>query len=72
MKVTLLEQRERESVGWLSVSPACRSRRRRPACQILVDHAVAEGWTTARACAVVELYGRRCRRWQHPEAQPTR
>ena len=31
----------------------------RPACQILINHAVAEGWTTARACAVVELYGRR-------------
>ena len=23
------------------------------------------GWTTARACAVLELDGRRCRRWQH-------
>ena len=31
----------------------------------LVDGAVGEGWTTARACAVLELDGRRCRRWQH-------
>ena len=31
----------------------------------LVDGAVDEGWTTARACAVLELDGRRCRRWQH-------
>ena len=31
----------------------------------LVDGAVGEGWTTARACSVLELDGRRCRRWQH-------
>ena len=31
----------------------------------LVDGAVGEGWSTARACAVLELDGRRCRRWQH-------
>ena len=31
----------------------------------LVDGAVEAGWTTARACAVLELDGRRCRRWQH-------
>ena len=31
----------------------------------LVDGAVGAGWTTARACAVLELDGRRCRRWQH-------
>ena len=31
----------------------------------LVDGAVDEGWSTARACSVLELDGRRCRRWQH-------
>ena len=31
----------------------------------LVDRALEQGWTTARACAVLELDGRRCRRWQH-------
>ena len=31
----------------------------------LVDGAVGEGWTTARACSVLELDSRRCRRWQH-------
>ena len=31
----------------------------------LVDRAVEAGWTTARACEVLELDGRRCRRWQH-------
>ena len=31
----------------------------------LVDGAVDEGWTTARACSVLELDNRRCRRWQH-------
>ena len=31
----------------------------------LVDGAVEAGWTTARACAVLELDSRRCRRWQH-------
>ena len=31
----------------------------------LVDGAVDEGWTTARACSVLELDSRRCRRWQH-------
>ena len=31
----------------------------------LVDGAVGEGWSTARACSVLELDGRRCRRWQH-------
>ena len=31
----------------------------------LVDGAVGAGWSTARACAVLELDGRRCRRWQH-------
>ena len=31
----------------------------------LVDGAVGAGWTTARACSVLELDGRRCRRWQH-------
>ena len=31
----------------------------------LVDGAVEAGWTTARACAVLEFDGRRCRRWQH-------
>ena len=31
----------------------------------LVDGPVEAGWTTARACAVLELDGRRCRRWQH-------
>ena len=31
----------------------------------LVDGAVGEGWTTARACSVLELDNRRCRRWQH-------
>ena len=31
----------------------------------LVDGAVEAGWTTARACSVLELDGRRCRRWQH-------
>ena len=30
-----------------------------------VDGAVGEGWTTARACSVLELDSRRCRRWQH-------
>ncbi len=30
----------------------------------LVDHAVGAGWTTARACSVLELDGRRCRRWR--------
>ena len=31
----------------------------------LVDGAVEAGWTTARACAVLELDGHRCRRWRH-------
>ena len=31
----------------------------------LVDGAVGEGWSTARACSVLELDSRRCRRWQH-------
>ena len=31
----------------------------------LVDGAVGEGWSTARACSVLELDNRRCRRWQH-------
>ena len=31
----------------------------------LLDRALEQGWTTARACAVLELDGRRCRRWQH-------
>ena len=31
----------------------------------LVDGAVEAGWTTARACAVLEFDGRRCRRWRH-------
>ena len=31
----------------------------------LVDRALEQGWTTARACAVLELDSRRCRRWQH-------
>ena len=31
----------------------------------LVDRALEAGWTTARACEVLELDGRRCRRWQH-------
>ena len=31
----------------------------------LVDGAVGAGWSTARACSVLELDGRRCRRWQH-------
>ena len=31
----------------------------------LVDGAVGAGWSTARACAVLELDSRRCRRWQH-------
>ena len=31
----------------------------------LVDGAVGEGWTTARACSVLELDNRRCRRWRH-------
>ena len=31
----------------------------------LVDGAVDEGWTTARACAVLDLDSRRCRRCQH-------
>ena len=31
----------------------------------LVDSAVDEGWSTARACSVLELDSRRCRRWQH-------
>ena len=31
----------------------------------LVDGAVEAGWTTARACSVLELDSRRCRRWQH-------
>ena len=31
----------------------------------LVDRALEQGWTTARACAVLEFDGRRCRRWQH-------
>ena len=31
----------------------------------LVVGAVGAGWSTARACAVLELDGRRCRRWQH-------
>ena len=30
----------------------------------LVDGAVGEGWTTARACSVLELDNRRCRRWR--------
>ena len=30
----------------------------------LVDHAVEAGWTTARAYSVLELDGRRCRRWR--------
>ena len=30
----------------------------------LVDHAVGEGFTTARACAVLELDARRLRRWR--------
>ena len=29
-----------------------------------VDHAVGAGWTTARACSVLEFDGRRCRRWR--------
>ncbi len=31
----------------------------------LVDGAVCEGWTAARACAVLELEQRRWRRWRH-------
>ena len=31
----------------------------------LVDRALEQGWTTARACAVLELDGHRCRRWRH-------
>ena len=31
----------------------------------LVDGAVGAGWSTARACSVLELDSRRCRRWQH-------
>ena len=31
----------------------------------LVDRALEQGWTTARACAVLEIDGRRYRRWQH-------
>ena len=31
----------------------------------LVDGAVEAGWTTTRACAVLELDGHRCRRWRH-------
>ena len=31
----------------------------------LVDGALEQGWRTVRACAVLELDGRRCRRWQH-------
>ena len=31
----------------------------------LVDGAVEAGWTTARACAVLEFDGHRCRRWRH-------
>ena len=30
----------------------------------LVEGAVEAGWTTARACSVLELDGRRCRRWR--------
>ena len=31
----------------------------------LVDGAVADGWAPSRACAVLELDGRRWRRWRH-------
>ena len=31
----------------------------------LVDGAVAEGWAASRACVVLELDGRRWRRWRH-------
>lgn len=31
---------------------------------VLVDHALAEGWPASRACAVLELDGRRYRRWR--------
>ena len=64
MKVTMLEHRE--SVGVTACEPRVSKPGRGQPCHILVDHAVAEGWTTARASAVLELYGRRCRRWQHP------
>ena len=34
----------------------------------LVDGAVGEGWTAARACAVLELGGRWWRRWRHRQS----
>ena len=34
----------------------------------LVDGAIADGWAASRACAVLELDGRRWRRWRHRRA----
>ena len=60
----------RESVGVTACEPRVLERRRGQRCQFLAGHAVGEGRTTTRVCAVLELYGRRCRRWQHPRRHP--
>ena len=54
MNVTLLEHTERESVGVTACEPRVLKRRRGQRCQILAGHAVGEGRTTTRVCAVLE------------------
>ena len=68
VKVTLLEGKE--PLGVTAGVPPRVEAGTKAALLDLVDGAVGEGWSTARACSVLELDSRRCRRWQHrSEAQ---
>ena len=62
VKVTLLQKR---ALGVTAGVPPRVEAGTKAALLDLVDGAVGEGWSTARACSVLELDNRRCRRWQH-------
>ena len=62
VKVTLLQKR---ALGVTAGVPPRVEAGTKAALLDLVDGAVGAGWSTARACAVLELDSRRCRRWQH-------
>ena len=62
VKVTLLQKR---ALGVTAGVPPRVEAGTKAALLGLVDGAVGAGWSTARACAVLELDSRRCRRWQH-------